>query len=324
MLAKAVGSFIGWDERVCYNIPMERISFGNTALTLVNRPNANDIQSIQAGRSFHPLVISELRRVTLHPKIEHYPDHAFLIFHFPQFDRKTHELLSTEVDFILTNNELWLVQYGDLEPLDALKRKLVKDPELQAEFFQADASFLLYKILEHLFSSLFPQLDHIINKVDHLESEIFCGGADDLVEKISLLRREAIAFKRTVRPNTEILKEITVGNGVFFGGAALPYFGDLASLCRRLNSLIDNQIETLQVLHETNTAMLSSRLSHIMRLLTIFSVIVFPLTLMASIFSMRASGMPFIGQPYDFWIIICFMAIVALSMLGYFKRKKWM
>ena len=128
-----------------------------------------------------------------------------------------------------------------------------------------------------------------------------------------------------MRPNTEILKELTVGNGVFFGGAALPYFGDLASLCRRLNSLIDNQIETLQVLHETNAALLSSRLSHIMRLLTIFSVIVFPLTLMASIFSMRVtSGMPFIGQTNDFWIIICFMAIIALSMLGYFKRKKWM
>ncbi len=62
-----------------------------------------------------------------------------------------------------------------------------------------------------------------------------------------------------------------------------------------------------------------------MRTLTVFSVIVFPLTLFAAVFGMNTlNSMPFIDHPYGFWFIIGIMLAATLAMFMFFKKKKWL
>lgn len=77
------------------------------------------------------------------------------------------------------------------------------------------------------------------------------------------------------------------------------------------------------VLHETNESILSNKLSNIMKILTMFSVIVFPLTLFASIWGMNVENMPLVGHQQDFWVLIGMMGIGTFLMLMIFKMKKW-
>ena len=303
---------------------MQRINHGELSLTILKRPTGSDMDLLENGYQLHPLIISEVSRFTLHPKIEHYHNHALVIFHFPHFDRAKKELRSSEVDFILTPQELILVQYDDLEPLDQLIKQLAEETGLREDFFSGDIGLLLYKILNQLFHQLFPQLDHIIKKVDHLEDTIFQGADEELVSEISLLRREAMSFKRIIQPNVEILQEIAKYSNGFFTPQTAPYFSNLMSINQRLASLIENETRTLEILHQTNTALLSNKISKVMRLLTIFSVIVFPLTLFATLFAMRTEVTPIIGQRGDFWIIIGIMSAITLAMLGWFKEKHWL
>ena len=80
----------------------------------------------------------------------------------------------------------------------------------------------------------------------------------------------------------------------------------------------------MDALHSTNQSLIDFRINEIIKTLTIFSVIVFPLTLIAAIFGMNAANMPIVGSPYGFWIILGLMASGTICMLFYFKRRKWL
>jgi magnesium transporter len=102
------------------------------------------------------------------------------------------------------------------------------------------------------------------------------------------------------------------------------YYADLVDHSKRIWEMLDNQKEMVEVLSNTNESLLNNKMTDIMKTLTIFSVIVFPLTLLAAIFGMNAKYMPFVDGIYGFWIIIGMMLVGCAAMLIFFKRKKWL
>ena len=303
---------------------MISINHNNIKLTVIKKPKEKDLKFIKENYSFHPLVTGELTHPTYYPTIENYSGHSLLIVRFPQFNSPKSEINPSEVDFIFTKDELILFQYNDFEALEILTKELEAEEPLKNEYFQKNSAFLLYKILNNLLRSLYPQLDHIIKKVEQIEFAIFNRKQESLVSEISLFRREAIDFKRTISPNNKIFEELTENPPKeIFGEDLVPYFQELRTINSRLTTLIESQTETLLVLHETNQSILSNKISAIMKILTMFSVIVFPLTLFASIWGMNVKNMPLVGHPRDFWILLAMMGFGTLTMLVVFKVKKW-
>lgn len=303
---------------------MREINHGQLKLTVLVKPTRDDIEILKQRCNFHPLVMAELAKPTFYPKIEHYQDHTLLIFRFPQFNEEIHEIKASEIDIILTDKEMVLVQYNHFQALDNLLKDLELSPTLRGEYFESTPAMLMYKVLEHLFSSLFKEVEHIGQTVEDLEDQIFIKArAEQLVSEISILRREAIDFKRIIAPNLKILQELHEKPAEFFDKKFAPYLHKLYSINSRLLNLVEAQLETLHVLHETNEALLSHKLSYVMKILTMFSVIVFPLTLFASIWGMNVEHMPLVGHPFDFWLLLIMMGLGTLGMLIAFKLKKW-
>jgi magnesium transporter len=88
--------------------------------------------------------------------------------------------------------------------------------------------------------------------------------------------------------------------------------------------MLDNQREMIEVLNGTNESLLNNKMTSIMKTLTVFSVIVFPLTLLAAIFGMNVKWMPFVYNDHGFWQILVVMGLLSLMMLAFFKKKKWL
>jgi magnesium transporter len=103
------------------------------------------------------------------------------------------------------------------------------------------------------------------------------------------------------------------------------YYSQLIDYSKTIWRILDNQKEMIEVLNSSNESLLNYRISDIMKTLTIFSVIVFPLTLLAAIFGMNTvNGMPFVGTENGFWIIIAIMLTGCLGMLLFFEKKRWL
>lgn len=286
--------------------------------TNFKNPGKAEIEYARESFDIHPIIIKELYHPTLHPKINFYDDYIFLVLRFPE--RENGETVPTEVDFIITKKEVITYQYETLEVLDEIFNKVKQNP---SEYLNKNIGFLVYQILQELSDKLTPQIDEISRQIDHIEKQIFADGNREMLKNISVVRRDSNDFLSIIKPNLDVLDDASEKVKDMFGKEIDPYFNHLKLTYARLVHVAETHGSTLQMLHETNESMVSNDLNKIIKILTIFSVIVFPLTLFAGIWGMNVVNMPLVGHPYDFWIVLTLMAITTLIMLIVFKIKRW-
>ena len=68
---------------------------------------------------------------------------------------------------------------------------------------------------------------------------------------------------------------------------------------------------------------ISNKLNEVMKVLTIISTIFIPLTFLAGIYGMNFEFMPELKSRYGYPILWLVIFTVGISMVIYFKRKKW-
>jgi len=231
-----------------------------------------------------------------------------------------------EVDFLLTKYAVITVRYGKIQPLQEFWKKCELGETEQK--FQYSAASLLYCMLQELNKFSLRQIDHISQKIDALEEKIFKEkvpkNEEKLVEEISIIKRDILDFRRILKPQDMILNSLKSRGIEFFGRPTEPYFVDIIGDHMQIWELLDNHKETIESLQDANDSLLSNRTNRIMKLITLFAVIVFPLTLLAALFGMGTRHTPIIGIKNDFWIIIAIMLIGTIIMLMFFKKKKWL
>ncbi len=286
--------------------------------TYVKSPTKDEIDYVRQSFDVHPLVLKELKHSTLHPKINIHEDYIYLVLRFPEIENG--EIISTEVDFIITKNELVTFQYETLEVLDEIYNRVRKNSN---EYFSKGIGHLTYLILQDLSDKITPLIDKISRDIDGIESRIFLGENQKLLQNIALVRRDSNDFLSIINPDVDVLEGATEKMTEMFGEDVTPYFNHLKSTYIRLARVAGTHTETLGMLHETNEAIVSNDLNRIIKVLTMFSVIVFPLTLFAGVWGMNTRNMPLVGHPYDFWIVMIFMGMATFVMLILFKIKKW-
>lgn len=303
---------------------MNTIKTENLVWIDIKNPGKKDIDYLKENFSFHPVTLGELLTPTLRSKVEHYDHYLYMVAHFPIYNPKKGINESIEIDFLITYNTFITIRYEELAPLKEFLNKCRIDKIFRERNFGETTIFLLCSILSCLYNFSLRQIDHITQKINQIEEKMFEEkGGEEMVERISLARRDILDFRKTIKPQTTILDSLKIRGVEFFGKKIEPYLVDIIGDYMRVWSLLENHKETIEALKETNDSLLSNRTNQIMRVLTVFAVIVFPLTLLAAIFGMNTQYLPIVGHRYDFWIIFGLMLLSTFIMLLFFKRKKW-
>ncbi|MBU2564003.1 magnesium transporter CorA family protein [Patescibacteria group bacterium] len=286
-------------------------------------PDKKDIEHLSKKYAFDKITLKELLSPTLRPKVEHFDDYLFMVLRFPIYDPKEKSTNSIELDFLITKNTLITIRYESIKPLE----EFWKTCQTQGQKLNSPA-LLMHCILEELTNFSLRQIDHITKKINHLEKGMFkvrrAKQEDELVKKISLIRMDILNFRRTIQPQESILESLKIRGVEFFGKKLKPYFTDIIGDHMRIWNLLENHKETIESLQETNDSLLTNKANRIMTVLTMFAVVVFPLTLLAAIFGMNTKYLPFVGTSNDFWIILSIMMIGTMFMLIMFRGKKWL
>lgn len=258
------------------------------------------------------------------PRIKKHDDYVFLILHFPVF--KDGKILPEEIDFFLGHGFLVTVHSNKSKELNEFFNYCKKDGDALLSYRFESSAILLYEILHKLMVACYNLLDQNSIAINNAEKIIFEEEQKRAVTEILHLRRNIINLRKIMQNHKNILKKlILLESSIVPEEDIRKYYNKLIEHSKRIWENLDNQKEVIEVLHETNASLLNYKISDIMKTLTIFSVIVFPLTLLAAIFGMNVvEGMPFINNPYGFWIIIAVMMTGSLFMLLFFERKKWL
>ena len=142
-------------------------------------------------------------------------------------------------------------------------------------------------MLDDLFDYCFPILDKIGHKLDRIEDEMFEGRAEDVVRDISNVKQEIISYRKIIKPERSTLRLLERRVEQFLPEELDLYFDDIVDAAERIWDLLDNYKEVVEALESTNESVISHRQNDVLRLLTIISVTMLPLTLLTGIFGMN-------------------------------------
>jgi magnesium transporter len=289
----------------------------------IERPGPVDQAWLEEHFEFHPLDYEDVRSRNQRPKIDEYDDYLFIVLQFPVFDKKIGRLNAEELDIFIGAEYLITLPNGPLQPVEYLFERARTNEEFREELFSKGPGYLLYKIVDDSFDYCFPMLRKIGGKLERLEEEIFLGRGDDIVRDISNTKQEIINFRKVIRPQRAVLRDLERTKQRFLAEDLEIYFDDVVDASERIWDMLENYKEVVEALEETNESLISHRLNNVLRVLTSISVVILPLTLIASIWGMNVR-VPGEGSIHAFWIIIGVMFAVLVSLLAYFRKRRWL
>ncbi len=303
------------------NTPKEKLTWTNIA-----DAGRDEIEYLRKRYNFNlsHLQASSAKAVAQRPRVVQGEGYLFMILHFPVFvDGK---IAPGEIEFFVGTDYLITMHNNNVHALNQFFNLCKKEGDSLLAYEFESAYVLLYEILEKLIKSCYTLLDKnsiAINKVGKL---ISAQEQKKAVSQIMSLRLNIINVRKIMQNHKNIMKKLMGWETKQIPAEKMKkYYIGLIEHSKRIWENLENQKETVEILNNTNESLLNYRISDIMKTLTIFSVIVFPLTLLAAIFGMNITdGMPFISTENGFWVIIAFMLTGCLGMLLFFEKKKWL
>lgn len=301
--------------------PREKLRWIN-----ITHPNKKELDWLRREYRFdlNHLKASSARTQAQRPLVERGENYLFMIIHFPAFEKGN--IVSGEIDFFIGHGFLVTLHNGNLKALNDFFNVSRKDRGTLLSYETESSAILLYELLEKLILDSYEILDKNSIAINQAEETIFSQQQKQAASKILSLRRNIINIRKIMQNHKNVLKKLMEMESSLVPRQRIKsYYYTLIEHSKRIWDILENQKEMIEALHDTNQSFLNYRISDIMKTLTIFSVIVFPLTLLAAIFGMNTiNGMPFMTAENGFWIIIAIMLTGCLGMLLFFERKRWL
>ena len=269
---------------------------------------------------FHPLDYEDLSSRNQRPKVDEYDDYLFVVLQFPRYDKQIGRLNAAEVDVFVGPDYVVTIPNAPLQSLDYLFERCTTNAELRDQLFAKGPGYLLYRIVDDSVDASFPMLRKIGNKLERLEDDVFEGRSNEVVRDIFNVKQEVINFRKIVRPMRPALSDLERTTKGYIPDDLDMYFDDINDASERVWDMLENFKEVVEALEDTNESVLSHQLNDILRILTAFSVMLLPLTLIASIFGMNVK-VPGQGSISGFWIVVITMVAVLGAMIAEFRRR---
>ena len=289
----------------------------------VTAPDQEVAMELAERFGWHPLDVEDILSKRQRPKVDDYPDYLFAVLHFPWYDSSVQRLNAAELDIVLGPDYLVTMPNVPLLPVDRLFNRCAEDEEFRNELFAKGSGRLLYEVLDDLFDYCFPILDKIAHKLDKIEDDIHEVRSEELVRDISNVKQEIISYRKIMKPQRPTLRVLERKVERFLPEDLELYFDDIVDASERIWDVLDNYKEVVEALEDTNESVIAHRHNDVLRVLTVFSVILLPLTLIASVFGMNVVY-PGEGTHAAFWAIIAIMVLTIFAMLGFFRWKRWL
>jgi magnesium transporter len=296
-------------------------------LTWVNAvaPDLDTAQALAERFGWHPLDVEDIVSKRQRPKVDDYEDdrYLFAVLHFPVYDKAVQRLNAAELDIFIGEDYLVTLPTRELLPVTRLFARCEADEAYREQLFAKGSGRLLYEVLDDLFDYCFPILDKIGHKLDRIEDDMFEGAAEDVVRDISNAKQEIISYRKVIKPERSTLRVLERRINRFLPEELELYFDDINDAVERIWDQLDNYKEVVEALESTNESVISHRQNNVLRLLTLISVTMLPLTLITGVFGMNVIY-PGEATRVAFWVILGALVATLLAMIGFFRWKRWL
>lgn len=280
-----------------------------------------ELQFIGEVFDFHPLAIEDCLQENPRAKVDHYDDYNFFVFHALRYCEDADdedEITSIELDVFLGPNYIVSIHPVALSAVGKAARICLRSSQLM----NRGPDYLLYNIIDRIVDDYFPIIDRLDERIDELEDEIFANPTNEITEEMLALRTTLALMRKVLLPQRRIFSNI---NGRFSFAVReenKPYYEDVVDHLDRIIDSVETYRDLVGNSMETYYTIITNRTNEIIRVLTIVSTIMIPLTFITGLYGMNVR-IPFGDNPHYFWYILGGMGLLSAFMLSIFKKNQW-
>ena len=288
----------------------------------IEHPSDAEFKWVEERYGIHPMALQEGPGHGEMSTLDDFDTYLAIDIFFPVFDSDVRITLASEVSVLVASNYLIMLHDGSLRVLTEIFEECATDQAKLSETVQSSSGYLLYSILRLLSgycASVVARLDRV---VDDIEIRIFDERSRDLVREISFVRRDVIADLRITRHQSGVLDALERKEYELLSIDSEMYFGEIADNLRSLSAELDELKEVIEGLGDAHNTLITHQTNRIIRILTVMSAILLPLTVISSLYGMNV-GLPLANTSYAFGAVIGIMVVIAVSMLAFFRLRHW-
>ncbi len=290
---------------------------------VLNDPSSETLDHLKKTFKFHKLDIEDCLSKAQRSKIDEYANYLFTVLNIPVRKKSENGIGKSQIYFFIGKNFVITIHDND-KYIRGLEKKLKQSKKLRLNYFGRSSSFLLYMIIDGLFESVSPLMDELHEDLFSLEHQIFDNSlSTDKLKDILALKKDIINFRRIILPERTLVVDLDHKSRKYDGEGLEVYFDDIVDKVEKIWNNLENMNEILISLFETNESLTSHNTNNTIKMLTIFSVLIMPMTLITGFYGMNVKGLPMAEHPLSTLVISLGFVFLAILMITFFRWKKW-
>ena len=293
----------------------------NGWLNVVGVHDARLVEQIGNHFGLHPLLQEDVLNTGQRPKFEEFSDHLFMVIKLLHFDKESELIESEQISLIVVKERLISFQEIPRDVFDPIRERLLR-PTTKIRHRTSD--YLAFAMLDAISDRYMEIIETFGERIERIEEELLRHPRKELLEKINLYKKEINFLRKTIRPVRELVSRFKRSDSDLIDDSTIPYLNDLEDHITHATEAIEIYKEMLNDQIDMYNSALNNKLNDIIRVLTIFSVVFIPLTFLAGIYGTNFEYLPELKYHYAYPIFWGVLIVVALAMIYFFKKRKWM
>ena len=292
---------------------------GLTWIDWVNLDKA-EIYKVVKDYDFHELDIEACLEENQKSRVDIYDDYIFSTLHFPKYNLKTRIYELNEFNIFIGRDFIITLRDYPGQKIDNIFEKYTKLDIDENASVKITSGFILYEIIQAMLEKMFRVTDNVHRDIRGIERRVFDKTSAWLVRTIMVKKRNIVVLKHMFKPQIPVLKLLEDSVNKVFKWTMEEYFEDLEDKLELIVNdilILEEQINSIEDAFKT---IVDINTNFTVKLLTIFSAFLLPLTLITSFYGMNIE-LPYSDSPYFVYSILILTLIFMWAMYSLLKGK---
>lgn len=285
----------------------------------IHRPEV--VEKIGGHFGLHPLVMEDILNTDQRPKMEDFGSYVYVVLKMLFYNGRTNEIVSEQISVILGQNFVLSFQEIEVDVFNPLRERIRTG---KGHPRKMGADYLAYALLDAIVDNYFVILERLGEGIESLEEELITRPTRKTLQTLHNLKREMLFLRKSVWPLREVISGLERGGSALIKEAVRIYLRDVYDHTIQVIDSVETSRDMLSGMLDIYLSSISNKLNEVMKVLTIIATIFMPLTFIVGVYGMNFRYMPELEWKWGYFTIWGVMVAIGVSMLIYFKRRKWL
>jgi magnesium transporter len=288
----------------------------------INVDGIHDVELIEKiGKYFkiHPLTLEDIVNTSQRAKFEDYDNYVVAIMKMIYYDT---EMQSEQLTVVLM--EGLVISFQEVHGGDAFDLIRNRIRQGKGRIRRMGADYLAYALIDAVVDCYFTILEKIGDKIEVLEEELIADPTKETMKQLHHLKREMIFIRKAVWPMRELINNLERSETELVKPSTDIYLRDVHDHTVRVIDTVETYRDLLSGMMDIYLSSVSNRMNEVMKVLTIITTIFVPVTFIAGVYGMNFDNMPELHSQWGYLTTWLIMIAIIVSLIIYFRRKKWL